>query len=138
MGCGCSGSSSEFGAHSAAAQPRGARRAKRTHDSAGTILHCKSNQHSYYIYELRLSLCVYAWAGCVNGTDRFGSWDWGVDDEEGFVAMLLPHVALRGGSRRESYWRGAIFMLALGGLGAWFYRTEVPLNTPQVVLLAIV
>ncbi|KAG6611800.1 putative Fluconazole resistance protein 1 [Phytophthora cinnamomi] len=55
-----------------------------------------------------------------------------------FVAMLLPHVALRGGSSSEIYWRSAILILTLGGSGTWFYRTEPPLNTSQLGLFIVV
>ncbi|KAE8998635.1 hypothetical protein PR003_g19226 [Phytophthora rubi] len=55
-----------------------------------------------------------------------------------FVTMLLPHVAFRGGSNFEAYGRIAIFTSTLSGLGAWYYQAEVPLNTPQLVLFAIV
>lgn len=52
------------------------------------------------------------------------------------MTSLLPNIALRVDSSRDIVWRMTILVLVLGGLGAACYQFEMPLNTPQLVLVA--
>ncbi|KAF4042730.1 hypothetical protein GN244_ATG05036 [Phytophthora infestans] len=57
---------------------------------------------------------------------------------ERFVEMFLPPVSLRVGSGREVLLRSLILVLAIVGLGAVFYRVEIPPSVVHLVAFAAV